>query len=277
MTASPPDSEFRSTFTSALTSGLLPGAWLLLGLLAVVFLPLISGGWHLAGDAGDTLLNNIFLEHFYRWITGHEPSYWSPRYFYPYPWTLAWSENHLGTAWIYAMGRLFGLSREAAHFGWYLVGFIANYLAAYWVGRRLRLGSLAVAAGAFFFAFGLPLTNQEGHNQLIYRWCVPLAFYAIYSFAKHQKLRDFVSALVFLAIQIYTNLYIGAFLSLLLVLETLLLPFFVELASSQTGWRQKLLWLPSALISSWHLAPPRRRLFLSLIAAASVLAVAALA
>lgn len=230
------------------------------GFLLVVFLPLRAGGWHLPGDAGDTMLNNIFLEHFYRWVTGREPSYWSARFHFPFPLTIAWSENHLGTAPIYTTLRIAGLSREAAHLGWYCIGFVANYTASYLVLRRLRFAAFPAAAGAFFFAFGLPMTNQEEHNQLLYRWCVPIATYTLYRFAHTKQLKHLTATVVLLVVQMSTNLYVGAFLLVLLAFELLLMPRIVLQHRGLAG----VSWIPRSLLASWRQEPARRQFALIL-------------
>ena len=71
------------------------------------------------GDLGDARFNSVILEHFFQWLSGKSPSLWSPRFFYPFEGVLAFSDNHFGSAWSYALLRISGLSREGAYAGWF--------------------------------------------------------------------------------------------------------------------------------------------------------------
>jgi hypothetical protein len=68
------------------------------------------------GDLGAGRLNNLILEHVYRSWKGIYPLS-SPGQFHPVPGTLAYSDNHLGTAFIYAVYLLLGCDLETA-FRW---------------------------------------------------------------------------------------------------------------------------------------------------------------
>src|SRR5262249_51208263 len=122
------------------------------------------------GDLGDARLNSYILEHFFRWMTGHDASLWSADFFYPHSLTIAFSDNFLGNAFVYALLRALGFAREDAFRLWYVIGFVVNFSAADYVLVRLGYSRLASAFGAFLFTFGLPVMAQESHAQLVYRF-----------------------------------------------------------------------------------------------------------
>lgn len=88
------------------------------------------------GDLGDARFNNVVLEHFYRWLGGHEASLVSPGFFYPMPGALTFSDNHWGTAWIYAIFRALGWDRYQAFDLWFLCGYLLNFVASHYDDRR---------------------------------------------------------------------------------------------------------------------------------------------
>jgi len=157
-----------------------PALIFLIGLIGVVF-PCIKGAT-LPGDIGDARLNQYILEHFYHVIIGKEVSFVNAPFFYPWVKTISFSDTHWGTAFIYASLRLAGLTSEKAFAGWFLIGFVLNYWAAYFVNSKLGLRQLGAAVGAFLLAFSLPVIAQYGHPQLIYRMYVPLAFFVLYKY-----------------------------------------------------------------------------------------------
>ncbi len=135
----------------------------LLGIVLVV-LPAITHG-NMPGYT-DARFNEYLLEHLYQWVTGKAEGFWDAGFFYPFPLTIAFSDNHLGDGWVFAILRGLGVDAEDAFRGWYLVGFVVDFAACAFVLRRLGYSHLAAGAGAFLFTFGLPVTAQEGHAQL---------------------------------------------------------------------------------------------------------------
>jgi hypothetical protein len=223
----------------------------ILGLWLIILRPL---GPHLAlvpGDLGDARLNNYILEHFFRWATRVDLDYWNATFFYPYQKTIAFSDNLMGSAPFYALFRWTGLDQATAYQGWYILGFCFNFAAAAYVLSRLKLKPLAVAAGAFFFTFGLPVLAQENHAQLLYRFGIPLACYSLWQFHQAPRLRTLVALGVWLVWQFYLTIYMGIFLLLLLALLVVLLPFCVP---AQTFWQRVLIW-PQRLKKAWFEAP----------------------
>jgi hypothetical protein len=226
--------------------------WLLLilGMWLVVLRPL---GPHLAlvpGDLGDARFNNYILEHFFQWVRGTVGDYWTAPFYYPFPLTTAFSDNLLGSAPFYALFRWVGVDRATAYQGWYILGYLLNFLAAGYVLSRLKLKPLAVGAGAFFFTFGLPLLAQENHVQLLYRFCVPLACYSLWRFTLAPRLKTLIYLGAWLVWQYYLTIYIGIFLSLLLIVLFVLIPCFMPKCTI----RQRLAVWPRSLIRAWSVA-----------------------
>lgn len=241
---------------------------LLLGMWLVVLRPL---GVHLAlvpGDLGDARFNNYILEHFFQWVTGAVREYWTAPFFFPFQLTTAFSDNLLGSAPFYALFRWMGLDRATAFQGWYILGYLLNFIAAGYVLWRLGLKPLAVGAGAFFFTFGLPVLAQENHTQLLYRFCIPLACYSLWRFYRLPRLKTLIALGAWVVWQFYLTIYMGIFLSLLLAILFVLIPFFIR---AQT-FRQRLVMWPRSLIRSWSRAHPAEQILA--LAATAVLGVA---
>ena len=234
-----------------------PWAIFLGGLWFSVIKVMGSGFSLIPGDLGDNRFNNYVLEHFYRWITGLDPTYWSASFFYPFPNTIAFSDNLLGSAVFYAFFRRIGLDRETAFQAWYIFGFFLNYVAAFYVLKKLGFKSLAVGAGAFFFSFGLPLWGQQGHAQLIYRFAVPLACYFLWEFSERPKFWKLIFMGFCIVWQFYLSIYNGIFLVMLLAVMVALIPFF---ALKQSGLNWLLFW-PRRLIQTWQEASRIQRFY----------------
>jgi hypothetical protein len=229
----------------------------ILGMWLVVLRPL---GPHLAlipGDLGDARFNNYILEHFFDWVTGLTKDYWNASFFFPYPQTIAFSDNLLGSAPFYAFIRWVGFDRESAFQGWYILGYILNFAAAYYILWRLKFKSLAVGVGAFFFAFGLPMLAQESHAQLLYRFCIPLVCYLLWRFYQSPRLFILIFLDTFLVWQFFLSVYLGIFLLVLLIVMIVILPFLIP---GQTFWQRFAVW-PRCVIKAWSQAQLSERIF----------------
>ncbi len=132
-------------------------------------------------------------------------------FFYPYPDTIAFGDNLLGSAPIYAIFRYLGLDRESAFQGWYAVGYALNFLAASYVLTRMRFRPWATGVAAFFFAFGLPMTAQDAHVQLLYRFGVPLACFFFWQMVETPRSWALVAAIFWSVWQLYLTIYAGFF------------------------------------------------------------------
>jgi hypothetical protein len=231
-------------------------AWLgiaLFGILGLVLVvaPEVTHG-RMPGDAVDSRFNDYILEHGYLWLTGRAASFWNAEFFYPFPLTIAFSDNHLGNGFIYSALRLLGYDREDAYRGWYLFGFAINFTACACSLRRLGHGWLAAALGAFLFTFALPMTAQSGHNQLNYRFGVPLAMLALVQFELRPRLLTLLAVGFWTVWQFYCSIYLGYFLSLLLGAFALT----SALTRTPLGLATLLYW-PSRIIYAWQDASGR--------------------
>lgn len=173
------------------------------------------------GDLFDARFNSVILEHLYQWVRGEVPSLWSPAFFYPFENVLAFSDNHFGSGWAYILFRLAGFQREYAYLAWFIVGNLLNFAVSYYVLKRLGFSIVAAGVGAFVFTFALPALPKEAHAQLIYRFAVPLAFFAMYQFLQSKNIFVFVRVIFWLLIQFLCSIYLGVFLIYLLGIMTL--------------------------------------------------------
>lgn len=198
----------------------LPEAWL------VVLPALVGALWYLIkathwltmvpGDLGDARFNSVILEHFYRWLQGKDGSLWSPNFFYPYADTLAFSDNHFGTAWIYAIARFSGLSREVSFDVWYCVGFLLSYLSCAYAARKFGFSWPSATIAAFIFAFSPIVLAQDTHAQLIYRYAIPLAVLELWQASELRRYDRLPWLGIWLALQFFCSIYLGFFLVMLL-------------------------------------------------------------
>lgn len=213
------------------------------------------------GDLGDGRFNNYILEHFFLWTKGAVPaaSYWDAPFFFPYQSVTAFSDNLLGSAPIYAFFRWMGLTRETALQFWYLLNFPLNYAAAVYVLSRAHLRPLAIAIGAFFFAFGIPMLAQGGHFQLYYRFGVPLACFFLIEFFKQPKLIRLAAVIFWSVWQFYLSVYLGLFLAMLLAALAILLPF-LRIVEPKGSFQEWILKWPKKLKQAWFQAHANERI-----------------
>lgn len=194
-------------------------------LLALIFclgffgylMPALGYFTMIPGDLGDARFNSVILEHGYQWLTGQTPHLWSPSFFYPFERLLGLSDNHFGSVWSYALLRGAGLTREMAYSGWFLVGTVLNFWVCWWVLKREGFAVVAAGAGAFVFAFALPMLHQEGHAQMVYRFAVPLAVFAAYRGLVHKDNAALAQAVFWSGVQFLCSIYLGVFLVYLLI------------------------------------------------------------
>jgi len=191
-----------------------------LGLLAFgfIFIVLHQSDYFRAipGNMGDARFNNVVLEHLYLWFTGKAQSLWSPGFFYPYPGTLTFSDNHFGTGIVYILMRLLGLDPEEAFIGWYTIAAPLNYLCCYYALRKIGLSEKGSAVGAFVFTFAFNVAARHGHAQLAYRFAVPMAMLAWHRFVKRADVGQLAITALWVTVQFYCSIYLGYFLLLLL-------------------------------------------------------------
>ena len=225
---------FKKHFNRILEILIVTGIFLI-SLWIITILPLGPSFSFIPGDYEDSRFNNFVLENFFKFISGQQKKFWSAPFFYPYPNTIALSDNHIGTGLFYSFFRFLGFNREGAFQAWYICGIIFNFFAAYYVLRKMDLKIVPALCGAVLFSWGLPIMAQEGHLQLLYRFCIPLCIYQIYQFKLNPKLTHLAYALLFFVWQLLIGVYIGYFLLLFIVVQIILLPF-VENQKTPLKW-----------------------------------------
>lgn len=192
---------------------------LLFGTIGLFGYVLRATGWftEIPGDLGDARFNSVVLEHLFLWTRGLTDGLWDPGFFYPFDNTLAYSDNHFGSGAVYILSRYLGMDRITAFQVWFAIGNIVNLMSAYYVLRKLGYSTLAAGLGAFIFAFALPVLPKEGHAQLVYRFASPLAFLAFWQGFEAADLKKFGVCGFWVAWQFYCSVYLGFFLTLLLL------------------------------------------------------------
>jgi hypothetical protein len=179
--------------------------------IIVFFWPLFGGPEDVPGDIGDARLNIYLLEHFYRWAIGAHDALLSPPMFFPYPYTLGFSDTYAGSSWVYAVFRGIGLDEFGAFKSWFTVGYVATFAASYYVLLRLSFPRLLAAVGAFAFTFSLPSIAQMGHAQLLYRPAVPFCFLYAILLCEERRASHIIKLVTALSVQFLFSIYLGVF------------------------------------------------------------------
>lgn len=186
---------------------------MLIGLIAGLTWITIPGvGWGLEyfpGDMADGRFNLYLLEHAYHFFTGQTKDFWGAPFMYPEPNVISYSDNLLGSAPIYAVFRVFGLSEFTAYQLWYIVVSALNYTAAYGFLRYIFKNRYAAVLGAFVFAFSLALQSQFAHAQVFPRFAIPLALWVAVKFGERFQPKYFLLTLVLVVYQVYCGIYLG--------------------------------------------------------------------
>lgn len=192
---------------------------LLVLFIGLVFnaIPGIDYGTRIPGDLGDNRLNNLILEHLYRFVSG-QGSLWEMNFFYGFPNVLAFSSNHIGAFIFYGIPRFFGFDYAHSFQIWYVCSFIFNYMAAYYSLRKLGYLRVSSALGAYIFSFSLVIYFQQGHAQLLYRFFVPLAVSYLFVFFERREIYFLLISLSMLFFQFAIEIYTGYFLFLFMIL-----------------------------------------------------------
>ena len=153
---------------------------ILLGLVALgtaaLFTPTLMGlGAVIQMDAGDSLLNLLFLENGYQhlwggqhWLDWH---HWlNPGYLYPYHHVLAWSEHSFLPSLLYGLFR--HCTGPVAAYGlWMMATAALNFLVFTAVLRRFVRRPIALVL-AFASCYGVMQLSQLGHSQLLSQYCL---------------------------------------------------------------------------------------------------------
>jgi hypothetical protein len=167
---------------------------------------------YVPGDLGDARFINYLLEHGYQWITGDEPSFWSARFMYPRPDTIAISDNMIGTLPIYSFWRVIGMEMETAYQFWWISISALNYWVCYFIVKRwFGRTDLAILA-AFVFAFTTFNLYQMSYMQMNIRFMIPIAIYAAVKLVETGSRKHFMIYVTAIVLQMYSVIYTGFFL-----------------------------------------------------------------
>jgi hypothetical protein len=199
---------------------------------AIVF----SGFAKMPGDLGDGRFNNLVLEHVYRSWKGIYPL-WSPGQFYPVQGTLTFSDNHLGTAFIYALFRLVGCDIENAFQAWILVICALNALSFYLLLRELNVSPWLCVPCVFFGTSSCALIIQFGHPQILPFFPFILTLFFLLRAWGRRDLTYVVPAIIFYTYQHFCYVYDGYFSTWIILLLVLV---WAMLNASSLSWRQAL-------------------------------------
>ncbi len=185
---------------------------------------IFSGFRLVPGDIGDGRFNNLVLEHFLQALQGRYP-FLSPGQFFPLTHTLEYSDNHWGTAWIYAGFRLLGIDVEGAFVGWLAVICVLNATSLFVLLRETGVSRSLSVPVAFFGVASCAVLRQIDHPQVLpffpFIWCLFFIFRAW----RDGDIRYLAPAFLLFAYQYYCYLYEGLYGLVLLGLLLAFIPF----------------------------------------------------
>ena len=127
----------------------------------------------------------IFLEHKFKVLTdSHYPGHFATA-----PFWFPESANNMarsgalltGAAPFYILPRFF-LPRDAAYEAFFAIAGTLNFLALYWILRRLGVQAPVAALAAFVFAFGMHTVQHTVHSQLFLQCWGVLCLYCVMRF-----------------------------------------------------------------------------------------------
>lgn len=230
--------SFKSAVFSSISRKILPICFFILFGIILQVMPYFNWNFTTLPGNLDTLFNRYVMEHGYRWLTGQEPSFWNAPFFYPAPLTLAYSDCHAGNLVFYAMFRFFGFSPDGAIQCWILLQYVLNFLACNWLLRHLGFSTFAACLGSYLYAFGMPVTAQIGHIQLLPRFMIPVAFGLAYSFWKNPNTGQLALLALAVCWQFASSIYLGTLLILFMVVFFVLMGIYDR---HRKDWRKLLI------------------------------------
>lgn len=210
---------------------------------------------YIPGDKGDARFIHYLLEHGYLYLKGEQASFWSASFMYPYPHTIAISDNMMGTLPIYTLWRSMGFTMETSYQLWWIVIAILNFVSAYWVAKKWSGSTLAAVIIAWIFAFTLFNLAQLNYMQMLIRFPVPLALYFGVKMIDSSSWKHMVSYAAMIVLQFYCVMYTGFFLFyfsigflLLYLIISRRWKFFTEIFSRSQWWISTLVILTSSFL-----------------------------
>ncbi|HVO85386.1 MAG TPA: hypothetical protein VMU60_13260 [Syntrophobacteria bacterium] len=189
-----------------------------LGMYLVPFSIMHFNFKYIPGDFGDARLNNYFLEHGFKWLSGQTDSFWNAPFFYPHPRTMTFSDNLLGTLPVYASFRLLKIDRETSYQLWFIAIYTLNFFSAALVLKRLKINYLGALLGAYVFTFSPPVLAHIYHAQLLPRFMIPFGFYFGIRYIAGRDAKNLLMLCGSVVMQFYCSIYLGFFLCLCLLL-----------------------------------------------------------
>jgi len=167
---------------------------------------------YIPGDLGDSRFINYLLEHCHQWMTGKASSFWDAGFMYPFKNAVALSDCLIGTAPLYSIWRLFNFTPETSYQLWWICICSLNYWVSFIVFKKwFNRIDIAVVL-AWIFAFTFYNIGQLNYMQMIVRFMVPVAIYAVYKliqFPSNKYFSIYSAALIF---QLYSAMYTGIYL-----------------------------------------------------------------
>jgi hypothetical protein len=131
------------------------------------------------GDIGDGRFNLYVLEHVTNWSKGNAELF-SPEIFWPLQNTALFSELYLGSFYFYSVPRYLGFGMLESFTIWFYSGLLLSFFAAYIVAQRLGFNRAYSALVGVVFTCSIPaVALTSGHAQLVHRWYVPFALWAV--------------------------------------------------------------------------------------------------
>jgi len=168
------------------------------------------------GGTGDSRFNLLMLEHTFQSLKANA-SLFNADFFFPFKLVGGLSDLHTGTALAYVLPRLVGINWFWSMKFWILCGLILNFTAALWVCKKFGLSlQLRILVG-LIFTFALPTFAQQGHEQLLWRFDVPLCTYFLILVLSNYTSRNTLYLLGFLAHAFLCNVYTGTYTLIWLV------------------------------------------------------------
>lgn len=161
------------------------------------------------GNFGDARFNNYILEHDYLYFIGQVDKYWDAQFMYPFKNVIAFSDNLLGTAPIYAVFRLIGADRETAFQYWLIILFALNFICCYWALYKWSDNNVLSSTGAYIFSFSILLVGNIYNVQTIPKFLVPLVFYWCWKYFTQKEIKYFLFLSLGVIFQFYCGIYLG--------------------------------------------------------------------
>jgi hypothetical protein len=176
---------------------------------------------YMPGDLGDSRFLLYILEATYKFICGEIDSIYNLTFFYPFPYTLGYSDHLFGSTLIYSLLRFLQFEPHLAYQFWYLLSFAANFFSCLFCLKKLQFNDSSSLIGSLIFTFALPVYERTGHCQLAYRFGVCFAITYFLLFIQKQKPTYLLTCLSMVVWQNACSLYVGFFTMVFVLILTI--------------------------------------------------------